>query len=201
MSVAAADLFSRLQDARFYRKLHVDAMALARARPGGLWLDLGCGPGLWASLAADAGYNALGVDRDADMIAAARRRHGDSAARYEVGDIARMLSAGERYDVVSASSLAAVTGEPARTIAQLRELAAPGGIVLLIEAAPAMSRTKALAQILFGHLGRGAGMLAAWAAARSGSALPDRIFYDPAWTTIKRPLLGGMVNAWALASA
>lgn len=198
MSSAAAKLFSRLQKAEFYRKLHVDALSLAGERQGGNWLDIGCGPGLWAALAAAAGYGATGIDRDGDMIAAARHRHADSPARFEVGDIASTLAAEKRFDIVSASSLVVVTPQPAATLRQLLQLLAPGGVLLLIEASPAMSRAKALAMILSGSIGSGAMMLQAWAMARSGSALPDSLFYDEGWTTTKHPMLAGMVNARSL---
>ena len=40
----------------------------------GLVVDLGCGSGIWARALADAGYEVLGVDLSADMLAIARRR-------------------------------------------------------------------------------------------------------------------------------
>src|SRR5207253_656111 len=40
----------------------------------GLVADLGCGSGIWARALADAGYEVLGVDLSADMLAIARSR-------------------------------------------------------------------------------------------------------------------------------
>src|SRR5262249_54099196 len=40
---------------------------------GGLVVDLGCGSGIWARILTNAGYDVLGVDYSAAMIALARR--------------------------------------------------------------------------------------------------------------------------------
>jgi SAM-dependent methyltransferase len=42
--------------------------------PGGLVVDLGCGSGLWARALTDAGYDVLGIDYSAAMIALAREK-------------------------------------------------------------------------------------------------------------------------------
>jgi SAM-dependent methyltransferase len=41
---------------------------------GGLVVDLGCGSGIWARILTDAGYDVLGIDYSAAMIALARKR-------------------------------------------------------------------------------------------------------------------------------
>lgn len=200
MSAGAARLFDRLQNARFYRQFHADAMQLVGDRTPGRWLDVGCGPGLWACLAAARGYDALGVDRDADMVSAARRRalRDRVTAQFATADIETMIASGERFDIVSASSLLVVTTDPRATLSQLFELVAPGGSVLVLEASPRMSRIGALKSFLSGRLGPGGSMLLNWALARSGSALDNAVFEDPRWVCEQAPMLGGMVNAWCL---
>jgi ubiquinone/menaquinone biosynthesis C-methylase UbiE len=201
MSAAAVRLFTRLQNAQFYRDLHRDAGHLVAERPAGRWLDIGCGPGLWAGLAAEQGHQVLGVDRDPDMVDAARKSAGVASNNpaFAVGDTESLLASGERFDVVSASSLIVVTPDPARTLEQLVELTGEGGVVLVLEASPQMSRIRALGKVLFGRLGPGAGMLLLWSGARSGRALPHSLFERPGWRTMRRSLLGGMVNAWLVA--
>ena len=78
-----------MQDAEFYRRLHAEAARVAGPGTGKTWLDIGCGPGLLAQIAARAGYDALGVDRDPDMIAAARRLSAErgASARFEQADL------------------------------------------------------------------------------------------------------------------
>lgn len=50
------------------------ALLARHAVKGGLVVDLGCGSGLWARTLTDAGYDVLGVDYSAAMIALARKR-------------------------------------------------------------------------------------------------------------------------------
>jgi SAM-dependent methyltransferase len=50
---------------------------------GGLVVDLGCGSGVWARILGDAGYDVLGVDYSAAMIALARRRAPRATFRHE----------------------------------------------------------------------------------------------------------------------
>jgi len=203
MSQRAAQLFTRLQDARFYREMHETAAALIPDGAGRTWLDIGCGPGLLARMAADKGYEAVGVDRDADMIEAARTiaRARHSTAVFEVADIDAITARSTRYDVVSASSLLVVLPEPAAALRQLVALTKPGGTVLIVEAARGMSRLRALSMLLSGQLGSGGGMLLAWAGARAGNTLNEDIFRDPFWTATRHPLLKGMACAWTITSS
>jgi SAM-dependent methyltransferase len=50
---------------------------------GGLVVDLGCGSGVWARILTDAGYDVLGVDYSAAMIALARKRAPRATFRNE----------------------------------------------------------------------------------------------------------------------
>jgi SAM-dependent methyltransferase len=50
---------------------------------GGLVVDLGCGSGVWARILTDAGYDVLGVDYSAAMIALARKRAPRATFRHE----------------------------------------------------------------------------------------------------------------------
>jgi ubiquinone/menaquinone biosynthesis C-methylase UbiE len=85
-------LFSWLQGADFYRDLHRQAVACLPHGAGSQWIDMGCGPGLVARLAAARGYAATGVDSSAGMVRAARllARWQGSAARFQCGDLAAL---------------------------------------------------------------------------------------------------------------
>ena len=50
---------------------------------GGLVVDLGCGSGVWARILTDSGYDVLGVDYSAAMIALARKRAPQATFRHE----------------------------------------------------------------------------------------------------------------------
>ena len=194
-------LFARLQAAAFYRGLHETAAGFAGVAQGDrTWLDVGCGPGVFARIVAARGFLVRGIDRDPGMIAMAERlaaMHG-MTIEFAVSDLADEVATGRRHDVVSASSLVVVTPDPRETLQHLLVLAKPDGRVIVIEAAPAMTRGRALRQWLRGGLGSGGGMLLLWAMARSGRALPDATFDDPRWTATQHPAFGGLANVWVL---
>jgi len=62
---AAPDLLRRLHDAGL---------------DGGLVVDLGCGSGIWGRALLDAGFEVLGVDLSADLLAIARERAPEAAS-------------------------------------------------------------------------------------------------------------------------
>ncbi len=197
MSAMSAALFAWLHGADFYRDMHLDAAASLPDGAGRTWLDVGCGPGLLTRIAADKGYSALGIDRDADMIAAARRLalERTNSARFDVRDIETVCARGERYDVVSASSLLVVLPDPAAGLRLLASLAKPGGSVLIVEASGRMTRIRAFERILSGDLGRCSYMLALWSMFRSGRALKDSVFVQPGLRATHLALLGGLARA------
>jgi SAM-dependent methyltransferase len=55
----------------------VERLAAAGIEPGALVVELGCGSGIAASLFAEAGYDVLGVDVSARMVAQARELNAD----------------------------------------------------------------------------------------------------------------------------
>ncbi len=95
-------LFGWLHGADFYRATHAEAVALLPTGQGRTWLDVGCGPGLVARLAAARGYTARGVDAAPGMIRKARRiarAHGP-AIEYTIATLDSLPAASA--DVVSA---------------------------------------------------------------------------------------------------
>ncbi len=199
MSVKAARLFAWLQDAEFYRGMHLAAASiLPEGNPRQTWLDVGCGPGVLTRIAADKGYSARGIDCDPDMIERARYLSSErkNCAVFEVSDIETASRADERFDVVSASSLLVVLPDPAAALRQLVALTKPEGRVLIVEASSGMSRLRALLLALSGSLGHRAYMLQVWAWFRSGRVLPGSTFRQPGLRVSRHPVLSGLVNVW-----
>jgi 2-polyprenyl-3-methyl-5-hydroxy-6-metoxy-1,4-benzoquinol methylase len=203
MSASAARLFAFLQVAGFYRDMHLEAASLLPAGDARSWLDVGCGPGVLTRIAAERGYAAHGVDRDPEMIATAVRLAAEraSAAKFEVADIEAALAGGVRYDVVSASSLLVVVADPAAALRRLISLAKPDGRVLVVEASPEMTRSRAFAAVLRRGFAHRAYMLQVWASARAGRALPRSTFDQPGLTANRRPMLDGLADAWIVEGA
>jgi SAM-dependent methyltransferase len=203
MSAGAAWLFAWLQDAAFYHEMHLAAAELLPSGDQRAWLDVGCGPGVLTRIAAERGYAARGVDQDADMIEAAVRLAAErrSPAKFAVSDIETERADEARYDVVSGSSLLIVVPDPAATLRQLLSLAKPNGHVLIIEASRELTRGRAFAEVLARRIAGRAYILQVWAIFRSGRTLPHSIFDQPGLTAHRHSILGGLVDAWIVASA
>lgn len=201
MSFIAAKLFDWLQGADFYHAAHRAAVEHLPPGDGKLWVDVGCGPGLVARLAAARGYRAIGVDRDRHMIAAAQRRaaHTASPATFQSGDIESLTAMTPRADVVSAASLLAVVNDPAAALRALLAAVKPGGCLLIIEPTAAMTPTAAAALLRNGLGGKRTQGLRLWARARHGRAIDPGLFnLTPASAVHSTTLLSGLLGVWIL---
>jgi SAM-dependent methyltransferase len=192
----SARFFAWVQDAGFYAELHRVAVALVPPS-GGRWLDVGCGPGLVAGLAADAGFDAVGVDRDPDMVRLAERRHrGRDALRFETGDLETIVPCSA--DVVSAASLLAALPEPRAGVRRLWDAVRPGGTLLLVETTEQMTPDRA-GRIAAGLPPHGRVALTLWSHARRGRAVDLGMLSNVGATTVATtPMLDGLVAATVL---
>ncbi len=192
MSRATAALFHRVQTAPAYAAVHEQAVGLVGpAATGATWLDVGCGPGLVARLAAEQGYEVLGVDLDPAMIRAADRRGARSGLHFAVGALGADLPPA---DVVSAASLVCQLPDPAAGVAALWDLVRPGGVLLVVETTGQMSRRTVRAASAH-HDRHSRLVLDRWAGARTGRAIPPSVFDVLPADHLVVPLLGGAVQA------
>jgi 2-polyprenyl-3-methyl-5-hydroxy-6-metoxy-1,4-benzoquinol methylase len=195
VSTISATLFRWVQGAAFYTDVHREAVGLALREVSGIqapmWLDVGCGPGLVARLAAAEGARATGIDLDPAMVRAACRHPG--RATFEQRD-ARDVPA-ESADVVSAASLLYGATDPTSTVTALWAAVRPGGALLIIESTAAMTVVNAreLAPALPSHRRH---VLSMWARARNGATF-DRASLEvlPSTHLSTTPLLHGLVEA------
>jgi SAM-dependent methyltransferase len=111
--------------------------------PGTRVLDVGCGVGRWSTLLAGRGGIVTGVDLSPTMIAEAKRRAATkgiaSRCRFLVQDLAR-LDVGEKFDLIVGVTVLQHILDPAAlrsAVHRIAEHLAPGGQVVLLEAAPA----------------------------------------------------------------
>ena len=114
-----------------------------RTAPGARVLDVGCGVGRWSSLLAARGARVTGMDLSPTMIAEAQRRAASKGVadrcRFLVQDLAQ-LDAGEKYDLVlGVTVLQHILDADAlrAAVRRMSEHLAPGGRMVLLEAAPA----------------------------------------------------------------
>lgn len=79
------------------RRQAIEVLRLAEphATKGGVWLDVGCGPGFLLAEARAAGFQIRGIEPDTKAAALARARLGDDAVRHDT------FRAAEKADVVS----------------------------------------------------------------------------------------------------
>jgi SAM-dependent methyltransferase len=198
VSALAARFFTLVQGAGFYRQLLGDALALLPEGSGRTLLDVGCGPGLLARLAAARGYEALGIDADPAMVAAARRlaRRERSAARFVHGRLGDPATSVPRADVVAAASLLAVLPDREAGLEALWRCVKPGGTLLVVEATDQLTVPAARTLIAEGLPGPRRNLLTVWAAARQGSTV-DPVVFTRLVETEQRgtPLLGGLARA------
>ncbi|GAA1457184.1 methyltransferase domain-containing protein [Nocardiopsis exhalans] len=112
------------------RELRARVRGLLRYEPGDTVLDVGCGAGLSVAEIDGDGARTIGLDLDARMLDAARRRHPEGefvlagAEALPLADgVARAYRAERLFHVVP---------DPARALAEAYRVLAPGGRVVLI---------------------------------------------------------------------
>lgn len=131
----------------YNRMIHLcQRLALApwlRVPAGTRVLDVGCGVGRWSSLLASRGALVTGMDLSPTMIAEAQRRASESGVaercRFLVQDLAH-LDAGDKFDLVIGVTVLQHILDPEAlrsAVQRMSEHLAPGGRMVLLEAAPA----------------------------------------------------------------
>ncbi|HEV8228545.1 MAG TPA: class I SAM-dependent methyltransferase [Candidatus Limnocylindria bacterium] len=119
----AGAVFSFGQDPRWRRALVADL----DARPNDLVLDVATGTGLVAAeLARRYGCRVVGLDRSADMLAAAARRDGLISGLVN-GRAERLPFADATFDHVTFTYLLRYVDDPAATLRELARVLKPGG--------------------------------------------------------------------------
>lgn len=107
-------------------------------------LDVGCGVGRWSCLLAARGARVTGVDLSPQMISVARRSAAARgvSCRFLVGDVTA-LELGAEFDLVLGVTVLqhlVSDAELDRALARLVRRLAPGGRLVLLEAAPERER-------------------------------------------------------------
>ena len=110
---------------------------LPLVRPGGDWLDVGCGTGYFSRLLAERGANVTGVDGSAEMIAAAKSFAADTAEprytmpRFAVQNIESLGDQAERFDGVICLNVIEYLTLPESRFADLAAALRPGGTLVV----------------------------------------------------------------------
>lgn len=96
-------------------------------------LDLGCGTGSLALLAAEQGHRVTGVDSSPAMVARARAKLAGRDAVFLLGDAAAPPVGERLFDVVLVRHVLWALPDPARVLRHWRGLLRPGGRFVLVE--------------------------------------------------------------------
>lgn len=98
-------------------------------------LDLGCGTGSLALLAAEAGHRVTGVDVAPRMVEAAHAKLATTGlpGRFLAGDAGRPPTGAERYDVVLARHVVWTLPDPRAALRDWTGRLRPGGRLVLVE--------------------------------------------------------------------
>jgi SAM-dependent methyltransferase len=122
------DYFSRFMASSAPQFL--DALPLS---PGATLLDVACGSGQLALVAAERGFKVTGVDTAANLILAARGRATAAGfdARFDEGDVEALPYPEADFDVVASLYGAMFAPRPERVTSELLRVCRPGGIVAM----------------------------------------------------------------------
>src|SRR4051794_18744734 len=122
------DYFSRFMASSAPQFL--DPLALS---PGTTLLDVACGSGQVALVAAERGLKVTGVDIATNLIRAGRGRATAAglAVQFEEGDAESLPYPGATFDVVASLFGAMFAPRPERVAAELLRVCSPGGIVAM----------------------------------------------------------------------
>jgi SAM-dependent methyltransferase len=96
--------------------------------PDATLLDLGCGSGGFAGLAAARGARVAGVDAAPELVDIAERRLNTGA--FRVGDMARLPYADGSFAVVSGLNSFQYAAVPAAALAEAARVVRPGGVLV-----------------------------------------------------------------------
>jgi SAM-dependent methyltransferase len=114
------------RDARLASGARV-AQALARVRPGGRLLDVGCAAGFFLAPAAKH-YDVTGVEISAFASAYARDEFG---LRVHTGDVTEVDFDGTRFDVATIWNTIEHVADPLATVRAIADVTRPGGLLAM----------------------------------------------------------------------
>jgi SAM-dependent methyltransferase len=121
---------ARILNQRTLEKDHRRLAALLQ--PGVSVLDVGCGTGaITAGIARVCGW-AVGIDRDASLIAQARAVRAAVNLSFLVGDVLDFETE-ERFDIVNAARVLQWIHDPGFAVRRMAGWAKPGGMVMVLD--------------------------------------------------------------------
>jgi SAM-dependent methyltransferase len=130
--------------------IHAVVIERLDPQPGVKWLDLACGTGAAAELAAERGAGVTGIDIAPALIETAKERAAERGLDidYRVGDAEQLELEDASYDVVSSTCGVMFAPDHEATARELARVVKPGGRIGLVNWTPAEDGLAALFRIM-----------------------------------------------------
>lgn len=135
-----ADINGRLWGARasdwadiqegMVRPVYEAVLERTRVPPGARYLDVGCGAGMAAQIAAASGMQVSGIDAAEALLKIARRRTPEGDFRR--GDLEDLPFDDRSFDLVTGFNSFQYAGNPVVALAEARRVTRPGGAVVIM---------------------------------------------------------------------
>lgn len=113
-----------------FRAGYLAALDRTAVGPATHFLDVGCGAGMAASLAAERGAEVAGIDASAPLLEIARSRI--PGADLRLGDLEELPFEDAYFDVVTGFNSFQFAGNPEVALAEARRVSKPTGIVVIM---------------------------------------------------------------------
>ena len=111
------------------------AAVIARfLKPGSRFLDVGCGSGVAAQMAAAQGVKVSGIDAAQSLFAIARER--TSAGDFRVADMEELPFGDAAFDLVTGFNAFQYAGNPVKALAEAGRVVKPDGHVVIVTWGP-----------------------------------------------------------------
>lgn len=104
---------------------------LKRGRRGNFLLDIGCGPGTFARVMAQKGFNVYGVDYSAAMIRKAKEKSNGYSINYRVGEIYHLPYKNNSFDMVICLGVFQHLEKPAEALRELKRVMKDEGLLII----------------------------------------------------------------------
>lgn len=111
------------------RQLYVAILDRFDARDGATLLDVGCGSGLFCSLAADRGARVFGIDSAPALLDIARERV--PYGTFDIGDLGNMPYAYDSFDIVTGINSLEYVSSPVAALGECRRVSRRGGTIVI----------------------------------------------------------------------
>ena len=112
------------------RPVYLAALDRTKVGAGTRYLDVGCGSGMAAAIAANRGAEVCGIDAAEELLAIGRTRSPN--INFQYCDIEELPFADNSFEVVTGFNSFQYAGNPGIALAEARRVTMPGGTVVIV---------------------------------------------------------------------